>query len=153
MSHRRYLRSTVPLRTLPRVNQNIERPETRDHLIHQTLSVLAARNLRGQRGKTRATEIGLLYFARCTGDGGAGIQKRLGHIFSQRSVSAGYQYDFVFHRLLHFHRYEIPVPAKSGRGKEAPLLTRKTCNFACCQASDGKETIPDAFGKEKEINK
>ena len=47
-----------------RVSQNIERPETRHHLVQQELCTLTARDLRGQRGKTRTTEIGLLYFPR-----------------------------------------------------------------------------------------
>ena len=39
------------------VGENIKPTETRDNLIYQTLGAIAARNLRGQRGKALANEI------------------------------------------------------------------------------------------------
>ena len=69
------------------------------------------------------------------------------------AVGVAYQYDFAFHRLLHSVWSEIPVVAKSDTYEELSPLPRETCNFACRRASDGRKTIPDAFGREIEINK
>ncbi len=80
-----------------RVCQNIEPSETRDNLIHQTLGALAARNLRSDRGKTRAAEVRWLYFSRRTDNGRVCIEKRLGYIRPKAPVRAGHKYDFALH--------------------------------------------------------